>query len=247
MRIAVLSDIHGNRPALEAVLSDIERKQVDAILNLGDSLYGPLDPAGTADILIGSRILSIAGNEDRIVLVREADEARAPSLSYTRECLSESHRAWLSALPETATYRDQMLLCHGTPECDSEYLLEQVTEHGVGLREEADINALLATVKEEVVLCGHSHCPRTVRLPSGRLVVNPGSVGLQAYTDDSPFPHEMETGSPHARYGILSMTSGEWKVQHILIEYAHDEAADLALKNGRADWACWLRTGRARA
>ena len=66
--VAVLSDIHGNRWALAAVLDDIGRRGITRLLNLGDSLYGPLDPAGTAALLLGLDCLSIRGNEDRILL-----------------------------------------------------------------------------------------------------------------------------------------------------------------------------------
>ena len=66
--IAVLSDIHGNRWALEAVLADIQHRGVDELMNIGDSLYGPLDPAGTAEILLPLNIPTVRGNEDRIIL-----------------------------------------------------------------------------------------------------------------------------------------------------------------------------------
>ena len=75
--------------------------------------------------------------------------------------------------------------------------------------------------------------------------MNPGSVGLQAYTDDAPYPHAMQTGTPHARYAIISRTGAEWRVEDLRIKYDWDTAAETALKNQRPDWAAWLRTGRA--
>ncbi len=65
MKIAIQSDIHGNSWALEVVLRDLEGRGPDLIVNLGDSLYGPLDPMGTFDIIRSLPIVSIAGNEDR--------------------------------------------------------------------------------------------------------------------------------------------------------------------------------------
>ena len=67
-RVAVLSDIHGNRWALEAVLDDIRRRGIRDMVNLGDCLYGPLDPAGTARMLMGLDMPTVSGNEDRIIL-----------------------------------------------------------------------------------------------------------------------------------------------------------------------------------
>ena len=65
--LAVIADIHGNRWALEAVLQDIDRRGIQQIVNLGDHLTGPLDPAGTADLLIEHGMLSVCGNDDRML------------------------------------------------------------------------------------------------------------------------------------------------------------------------------------
>ncbi len=65
--LAVIADIYGNRWALEAVLQDIDRRGIQQIVNLGDHLTGPLDPAGTADLLIEHGMLSVCGNDDRVL------------------------------------------------------------------------------------------------------------------------------------------------------------------------------------
>jgi hypothetical protein len=95
-----------------------------------------------------------------------------------------------------------------------------------------------------LILAGHDHLQRTVRLPAGRLVVNPGSVGLPAYTDDTPHPHAMEAGTPHARYAILHSSPEGWQVEHVRLDYDWDAAARTADRNRSPDWAHWLRTGR---
>ena len=77
------------------------------------------------------------------------------------------------------------------------------------------------------------------------MLVNPGSVGLQAYTDDTPSPHFMETGDPRARYSIISGNKSEWIVENVRVDYNRETAAETAEKNNRPDWAQWLRTGRA--
>ena len=74
--------------------------------------------------------------------------------------------------------------------------------------------------------------------------MNPGSVGLQAYTDDLPEPHVMEAGSPHARYAIVERRETGWRVEHLEIAYDAESAARAAERNHRPDWAWRLRTGR---
>ncbi len=81
--LAVIADIHGNRWALEAVLQDIDQRGIEQIVNLGDHLTGPLDPAGTADLLIERTMLSICGNDDR-VLFSAAEELSCITKVYTR-------------------------------------------------------------------------------------------------------------------------------------------------------------------
>jgi putative phosphoesterase len=242
--IAVIADIHGNTWALDAVLKDIRRRNIENIVNLGDSVYGSLDPAGTLDRLMRSSIISISGNQDRIVFERDEEILASQDHQFVTSQMSEAQLRWFQSLPPTYTI-DDVLFCHGTPWSDETYLLETVTEHGVFLSATATIMAHLRGVEQAVVLCGHSHVPRIVRLSDGRLVVNPGSVGIPAYTDDLPFPHAMEAGSPHARYAVLSRQPEGWAVEQIAVPYAWDEAAAVARRNGREDRARWIESGRA--
>ena len=94
-----------------------------------------------------------------------------------------------------------------------------------------------------LILCGHTHLPRSARLDDGRLIVNPGSVGLQAYSDDRPFFHLMETGTPHAKYAIVEKIDGNWVSEHISVCYDWESAAAMAEANGRSDWIIPLKQG----
>jgi len=241
--LAVMADIHGNRWALEAVLQDIDRRGIQQIVNLGDHLTGPLDPGGTADLLSTRVMLNISGNDDR-ALFSPAEELSS-SQRYTREHLTPAHLSWLRALPETALVADALFVCHGDL-FDAPYLLEHVEASGVWLRNTREIEASISAIVQPVILCGHSHVPRTVALPQGKLIVNPGSVGLPAYKMETPVPYVMESGSPHARYALLHQTQHGWQVEHIQVPYAWEQAAQVARGNQRADWAQWLTTGRAR-
>ena len=243
-QIALIADIHGNTWALDAVLADIKRREITRIVNLGDCVYGSLDPAGTLERLMGANMISIAGNQDREVFDESEQVRSSRDHQFVTGQLSAAQLAWLEQLPTTQVIED-VFLCHGTPASDMIYLLEHVTEHGVFLRNSATITAELCNVRQPVVVCGHSHIPRTVWLPDGRLVVNPGSVGIPAYNEDLPYPHVMEAGSPHARYAVLARQPGGWAIEHVALPYPWSQAAEVARRNGRPDRARWIETGRA--
>ncbi|UGB28732.1 metallophosphoesterase family protein [Metabacillus sp. B2-18] len=242
-KIAVISDIHGNSLALKAVLQDITRRGIDNIINLGDSLFGPLDPLGTFTQLIEHKMLHIMGNCDRMLLEPVNDSSHS-TLHEMNQILNEEHLDWIKQLPSTVVI-DDILLCHGTPDSDEVYLLEEMTEAGGILRSSSDIMKSLHNVEQSVILCGHSHIPRTVYLPNGKLVVNPGSVGLPAYNDDFPIPHKMESGSPYANYTIMQKEANHWFIEQINVPYDWERAAEMANQNNRKDWAKFLLSGRA--
>ncbi|MCP4685492.1 MAG: metallophosphoesterase family protein [bacterium] len=244
-RVAVLADIHGNRLALEAVLRDIRGRGVEHIVNLGDSLYGPLDPAGTADILMALGAPTVCGNQDRVLIESPPNAAAHASLDFTLGRLTDMHLAWLSSLESIAVAYDDLFLCHGSPTRDDQYLLVEVEPDGLIPKSSEQLQSELSSNPQSVVVCGHDHTPRTITLPDGRLIVNPGSVGLQAYTDDSPYPHVMQAGSPHARYCVLSRTDDIWQPEPVEVVYDWNAAAELAGVNGREDWVPWLLTGLA--
>jgi predicted phosphodiesterase len=243
--MAILSDIHGNRWALEAVLEDIHRRGIRDMVNLGDCLYGPLDPAGTARILLELDLPTVRGNEDRILLEDPRHHPDSSSLPFVQAELEAEHVRWLRELPESTAACEDLFLCHGTPRSDTEYLLWEVLEDGPCRRLPAAVSRLLANVDQPLVLCGHDHLPARLDLGNGQAVIDPGSVGLPAYRDDKPFPHAMEAGSPHARYSILTRSTAGLAVENIAVVYDWQSAAATAKKNGRPDWAHALRSGRA--
>ena len=242
--LAVLSDIHGNRWALEAVLEDIRRRGITDMVNLGDCLYGPLDPAGTAGILMELGMPTVRGNEDRILLDDPGRHPCSPSLPFVKKALKPEHLHWLNALPLTAVVHEDFLLCHGTPGRDDEYLLREVTPAGCRLLPATAIAMKLGATAQAIVLCGHDHLPTLHSLPDGRHVVDPGSVGLPAYRDDIPYPHAIAAGSPHTRYAIIARSPTGPVVEHVAVPYNWQSAAAAAERNGRPDWAVALRTGR---
>jgi predicted phosphodiesterase len=245
VKLAILSDIHGNRWALEAVLEDLSHTHVDATINLGDSLWGVLDPAGTADILMSIEMRSVRGNTDRDLLAPPTPLA-PPIETHSRAALTAARRAWLER-HEPPFVVEGAFACHGTLGNDSRTLLEAVTEHGARRRSGAEVAAVLGQLPAEIsiVLCGHSHVPGMVQVPGGPLVLNPGSIGLPAYHHTVPHPHRMESGSPHARYAVIQKHDRSWRVELRAVVYDWAAAAARADEIGRADWAHALRTGHA--
>jgi putative phosphoesterase len=246
MRIAVLADIHGNLAALEAVIQDLQLHSPDLVVNLGDHVSGPLWAADTAHLLMSrSEWIQINGNHDRHLLQLPPREMGASDYA-ANEQLSAKHRLWLESLPFYRVIADDILLCHGTPASDSEYLAEDVACGFARLAAPADIRERLGAARG-AVLCGHSHVPRFVQLDDGALVINPGSVGLQAYEDAKHrLPHVIEMGSPHARYALLDRADHRWRATLRVVDYDWELAAKAAECNQRPDWAHALRTGYAR-
>ncbi len=251
MRIAAVSDIHGNLPALEAVLAEIARLGVDVVVNLGDIVSGPLWPRETAQRLMALDLPTIAGNHERQLLTIPRARQSA-SDAHAAAALGEAERAWLRRLPVALRLAEDVACCHGTPASDLHYLLETVTtgfgidgSRGVRAASADEVAARCAGVEGSLLLCGHSHVPRALRLAGGMLVVNPGSVGLQAYDDDQPAVHWVEVGSPHARWALVERRRPgvDWDVALMATAYDWEAAASLAERNGRGDWADALRTG----
>ena len=238
-RTAILSDIHGNLPALEAVVADAEARGCTQFLNLGDILSGPLWPAEVANYLMARDWPTIAGNHERQVLTLPLDRMNATD-RFTRERLSQPHLDWVAALPATMAL-DQLFLCHGTPDSDLTHFLETIEPQGLRLATDAEVARRLGDRPEALTLCGHSHLPGCRTLGDGRTVANPGSVGLQAFHDDYPYPYVLEIGDPDARYAVLE----DRALTFHAVAYDHRAAAAQAARAGRDDWAQALATGRA--
>ncbi len=251
MRIAALSDIHGNLPALEAVLAEIDALGVDAVVNLGDIVSGPLWPLETAQRLMAMGLPTIAGNHERQLLTQPI-EHQSLADAHASQALGPDEQAWLASLPAALQPVDGVRCCHGTPTSDLHYLMETVTadfgrgaSRGLRAATPQEIAERMGAIEALVLLCGHSHVPRAAEV-SGVLVVNPGSVGLPAYDDAHPHTHWVENGTPHARWALIEHAGPgrPWRARLRRTAYDWDAAARQALAHGRPDWADALSTGR---
>jgi predicted phosphodiesterase len=243
MRFAAIADVHGNYLALEAVIADIRAQGIDAIVDLGDMASGPLDARRTMDTLMALDAVHVLGNHDRYLIDRPPEKMGSwDRPAYAQ--LEPKHLDWLRAVPPTLVYRDQVFLCHATPDRDDLYWLETVLPDGtVKMSSLEAIEEAAGAISQRLILCAHTHIARAVRLSDGRLIVNPGSVGSPGYRDVHPFPHVVEAGMPDARYAILELVDGAWRATFRHVPYDHEAMAALARRNGQPQLASALATG----
>ncbi len=184
MRVAAISDIHGNLPALEAVLADVDREDVDALLVVGDTISGPW-PVEVFDLVEARGAKIVHGNADREVVYRS--DRFGPLAIWCADRLGnarlETAATWPMTLELDVDGLGRVLACHSTPSSD-EPVYTSITP-------ESDLVELFGRVDADVVLCGHTHMQYDRRLPTGLRIVNPGSVGL---------PYE---GRPGAYWAVL--------------------------------------------
>lgn len=244
MRLAVIADVHGNLPALEAVLADIDRQGTDLVFDLGDRVSGPLWPRETMALFQARAIAGVRGNHDRLA----GGSARAglgQSDSFAWDALDDALRAALFALPFEARPLPDVLAFHATPACDERYTLDSIVEGRLVQAPVAKILQRLGDVQARLILLAHSHRADCLCLPDGRWLLNPGSVGCPAYHDGTGQAHVSEAGAPLARYALVALPqAGPPDITFRALPYDHEAAARRALQNGRPDWAHALRIGR---
>ena len=178
MRIAALADIHGNLPALQAVLKEMRRETPDLVVVCGDVASGPM-PAETISLLKEmTEVRYVRGNADR-GLVQAFDSHDGPEWSgpFGEWCVGQISRAdrdFLDSFEATVLVEDveglgRVLFCHGSPRSDVEIMTAETSDERV--------RAYTAGLDVDVVVCGHTHMQFDRRVDRLR-VVNPGSVGM---------------------------------------------------------------------
>ena len=227
MRCAILGDIHGNLPALEAVIRDVKCEGVDTILCVGDVVGYAANPSECVQIVRERGCLVVAGNHDfgavdRMDLTYFNADAR-DAIEWTREQLPEDERAYLAQLPLTAQL-DGICLVHSTPYFPEEFAYIQTLY---------DASLAFSKLEQNLAFLGHTHVPvifvnsdpldyffvSEFEIPDGeRVMVNVGSVGQ---------PRDMD---PRASYAMLD--TDQRKVLLRRVKYDVKAAADLILKAG---------------
>lgn len=233
MRALVVSDLHSNAEALRAVLSRIRRKKFDSIICLGDFVGYCAEPNQVLDTMrtIRGTKLYVRGNHDRVAAGLEEGvgfnpPAREVAL-WTREHLSAPNRHFLEKLPIGPVHRDGIMLCHGSPYNEDEYLFTE--HHAAQIFLEFDATFILYghthlpvvfSIDEERVVAGVLvHEDATFRLERGsRYLINPGSVG------------QPRDRNPHASFAIFD--SDRLTVQFFRVPYDYRKTQRSILRAG---------------
>lgn len=242
-RFAVISDIHSNSDALEAVLQDISDQGIESVVNLGDHLSGPMAARETAELLLSHEMPSIRGNHDRWLV----ENKRENMLSIDRvafDQLEERHLNWLRELPPTLWLSENVFACHGTPRSDTTYWMAKVSPVGeVLLRSRDEVSSEASGINASLLLCGHTHLPRRLDLPDGRIILNPGSIGCPGYLDDVPVHHVVQTGTSAACYAVVERVAGKWATAFRHVPYDPSRMIELAKAAEHPNWEKRLATG----
>jgi predicted phosphodiesterase len=198
MKVGLISDVHANLPALEAVLQDMSARNVGTVYCAGDILGYYTFPDEVVELLRGRDVHCIAGNHDRAVLVgtKGMNSIAAAAIEWTRGHISSSTYAFIRDLPNSIHRPVDGVMAaihHGSPRHMSEYIFEEHVS-----------DELLAVAGAKLLVLGHTHMPYIAQFPSGH-VINPGSVG------------QPRDGDPRASYAILD--TAEWTFSMVRVGY----------------------------
>lgn len=210
MKLAVISDIHSNLDALEAVLCRL--RECDRILCLGDLVgYGPQPNEVIERLQRLSSLTVLMGNHDYAVVSGDASgfsDLAATAVKWTREHIKQENLRYLSALLPSARIEEggmRFALYHGSPSDPlNEYVFPGLSnEHALALIRASDAN---------IVLLGHTHIPM-VQTFKRMLLANPGSVG------------QPRDGDPRASFAVLTVSESDLRFEIIRVEYDIDSVA----------------------
>ncbi len=200
MNIALLSDVHSNYPALEAVLTDLPSKM--PLVFCGDIIGYYMQPNEVCDTIRSLNACTIRGNHESMILNESEKNSTRDSFyrkSWTRDCLSKENHLWLKSLPTTLCYdfgNLHLTVRHASPWDERTYLYPDSPE----------IKKIILK-QNELLVVGHTHRQMVTKAGLGR-IVNPGSVG------------QPRNGSPDANYAILNTRSREITLK--TIKYNHE-------------------------
>jgi predicted phosphodiesterase len=231
MRVAVISDVHGNCFALDAVLADIRKHPIDTTVCLGDTVQGGSQPTQTIERLRKTNCPIVLGNADAWLLKGESDTAEPTSVeqrevrTWTLSKLSSSDLEFLRSYQPTVEIElddTKRLLCfHGSPTSYDDILLPDTPNERW--------DQLLGPYAPAIMAGGHTHTQHMRRIREG-LFINPGSVGL-AY--DYHLPKEDLHTDPHAEYAVITYEPESQSVEFKRIPYDIEELIRVIETSGR--------------
>ena len=223
MKLAVISDVHGNMQALRAVIKHTKLNKCDKVIGLGDYAMAGPEPAETVDWFIKAKeeqeYILIQGNTDK--LIAEYDEGiydvmkskypvMAEALKNDVELLNWRQKDFLRSLPNQLNLKFEgvkLLLVHGSPRKNNEDILPDTPLD--------KLEEMIKDADADIILCGHTHIPCGFQTVSKKTVINAGSVGR-------PF-----TEKPQACYLTLTLENGKFLISHHFVNYDNEKAAEI--------------------
>jgi putative phosphoesterase len=232
MRVAIISDIHGNLTALDAVLADLRQQKPDVVLHGGDLPYGGSHPAEVIDCIAHEGWKGVLGNTDEMLWdtsARQALEAAAPKLKplfkalfevcgpATRKMIGESRLAWLRALPAELRH-DNIVLMHAGP--------GNLWRAPMDTADDAELQNTYTPLNAEIVVYGHIHRP-FIRKVGSMTVCNTGSVGS---------PYDGDTRSSY-----LMIDDGQPAIRRVVYDVEKEVGRLLASPYPHKEWIAEMR------
>ena len=228
MKIAVISDIHGNLQALNAVLENINKENCSKIFCLGDLAMAGPQPSETIkkiqELQKTTDFTLIQGNTDEMIancdnqilhMLEENNPVMAHALESDVTTVSEEQKNYLRNLPvqkELEIEGLKILLVHGSPRKNNENIFDNLKIE--------EVEEMISGTDADIIFCGHTHVPCGYQTNTKQTVVNTGSVGR-------PFSLE-----PKSCYAILEISNKEFSIKHNLVEYDYQTAAKILEQRG---------------
>ena len=224
MKIAIISDIHANFQALQAVLNDIKEQKCEKILCLGDLAMAGPEPEKVINFVKDQNWEIIQGNTDKMIAeftpelaenVKKIFPVMGNALIDDVSVLDETAKNYLKNLPEQKELNIEgvkVLLVHGSPRRNNEDILPD--------RPIEEIEEIIKGVEADLIFCGHTHVPCGYQTNSKKTVVNVGSVGRPM------------TKNPNACYVVADFNNGEFSIEHRFVDYDRKTASDIMKSRG---------------
>jgi len=219
MKIAIISDIHANWQALEAVLEDIKNQKCEKILCLGDLAMAGPEPVKVINFVKKQNWTLIQGNTDKMIAeftpeiidsMKDKFPVMANALLDDIKIISDEQKLFLKNLPEKQSLNIEgikILMVHGSPRRNNEDILPDTPIK--------ELEEIIKGVDEDLIFCGHTHVPCGFQTNSKKTIVNVGSVGRPM------------TSNPQSCYVIADINNGSFSIEHRLIDYDRETASKI--------------------
>ncbi len=226
MKVAVISDIHGNWGALERVIADYQLQGCERVLCLGDIAMAGPQPRMVLDYVVNKaqNWTTIQGNTDKMIAefnlkmydkLSKTYPVMANALLDDVDIIEDEYKKYLASLPERKDLVIEgvtVLMVHGSPRRINEDILPNMKI--------SEIQEMIGAETADLILCGHTHVPCGYQTLTKQTVVNVGSVGRPM------------TGTPKANYAIIDFNRGSFTVEHRVVDYDYEKAAQLVRARG---------------